>query len=70
MAGRFGNVEAVFEVQCIVNEFPISHHSLGNPGLAAVVVHGGEGFSDDWVFSEEEEIFLVRAASMAQMWKY
>ena len=50
MAGWFGNVEAVFEIQGVVNEFPVSHYSLGNPGLTSFVVHGGKSFSDNWVF--------------------
>ena len=43
------DVEAMFEIQGVVNEFPICCHSSGNPGLAAVIVHGGEGFSDNWI---------------------
>ena len=40
----------MFEIQGVVNEFPVSCHSSENPGLMAFVVHGGEGFNDNWVF--------------------
>ena len=50
MVGWFGNVEAMFEIQGDVDEFPVSHCSSWNPGLVAFVVHGGEGFNDNWVF--------------------
>ena len=51
MASRLRDVEAVFEIQGVVNEFPISCHSSGDPRLTAVVVHGGEGFGDNWILS-------------------
>ena len=49
MVGQFRNVEAMFEVQGVVNEFPISCSGPGNLGLGTIVVHGSEGFSDDQV---------------------
>ena len=49
MAGGLRDIEAMFEIQGVVNEFPVGCCSSGNPGLTAVIVHGSEGFSDNWV---------------------
>ena len=62
MVGRFGNIEAMFEIQGVVDEFPVSRCSLGNPGLAAFAVHGGEGFNDNWVFCGGGGDFLCKGS--------
>ena len=48
-AGRFGDVEPVFEVKSPVGEFPVSLGSSGNPGFTILIIHGGESLSYDWV---------------------
>ena len=49
VVGQFRDVEAVFEIQGIVNEFPVGHSGSRNPQFAIVFVHGGEGFSDNQI---------------------
>ena len=49
MAGQFGDVEAMFEVQSIVNELPILFGSSGNPGFSYHIIHGSKSFSDNRV---------------------
>ena len=69
-AGRFGDVEPVFEVKSPVGEFPVS---LGSSGIQdsplssfmaarALVMIGSD--------AEDEEILLARVTLMAWMWKY
>ena len=44
MAGWFGNVEVMLEVQGSISEFPVSLGCSRNPGFSGFIIHGGKGF--------------------------
>ena len=49
VAGQFGDVELMFEVQGSVGEFPVSFGSLRDPWLPSFIVHGSKGLADNRV---------------------
>ena len=49
MVGWFWNIEVMFEVQDIVNKFPVLLGSSGNPGFSCGVIHGSKSLGDDQI---------------------
>ena len=48
----------MFEIQGVVNKFPISCCCPRDPRFTTIVVHGSKGFGDDWVICRGGGDFL------------
>ena len=65
--GWFRDIESVFKVQSPISELPISLGSSGNPGFAILIIHGGKGFSYDWVCHRGRRDFVGKGIDGAHM---
>ena len=70
MAGQFGNIEVMFKVQGVVNEFPICFGGSGNRRFTVSLFMVARALVTTGSIVEEEEILLARVALMVQIWKY
>ena len=46
MAGQFRNIEASFEIESSISEFPIHFSSAGDPRFSSIVIHSSEGIGN------------------------
>ena len=47
VAGQFGDIEWMFEVQGSIGEFPVSFGGSRDPWLPSFIIHGSKGLADN-----------------------
>ena len=47
MAGQFGDIEPIFEIEMSVLIYPVLFVGSWKPGFSSFIIHGGKGFTNN-----------------------